>query len=92
MNSLSWILAFSVLVLLMAEAVNFHKATICRQEAWLKSTEMKTRSLLSNPPERDQDWHFRCRLHIRRTKEEISWQRLPSPTRHPFPLPLKGEL
>lgn len=92
MNFLSWLLALSVLVALLIQAVVFHKATVCRQEAWLRSTEMKTRSLLDNSGSKDRDWHLGCHLLIRRVQEEITWQRFPSLKKHSFSLELKGQL
>ncbi len=92
MNALSWLLALSVLIYLMIEAVAFHKATICRQEAWLKSTELKTRTLLTNSKGNDRGWHLRCRLYLSRQEEEITWQRLPGTKKHTFNLKLTGVL
>lgn len=92
MNLLAWLLAISTLVTLMVQAVSFHKATVCRQEAWLKSTELKTRSLLHNPPAHERDWHLNCRIHLLRNQEEITWQRLPNLTKNKFELDLKGQL
>jgi L-rhamnose isomerase len=92
MKFLPWLLAISVLIVLMIQAVDFHKATVCRQEAWLKGTELITRSHLSNPKPYEREWHLNCRLHILREQESISWQRLPHLTKHAFNLPLKGEL
>lgn len=92
MKSLPWLLALSILITLMIQAVDFHKSTVCRQEAWLKGTELKTRSLLSDPKPREREWHLNCRIHILRAQEEITWQRLPHLTKHSFDLPLKGAL
>lgn len=92
MNVLAWLLSFSVLILLMVKAVDFHKATVCRQEAWLKSTELKTRSLLTEESQKDQNIHPRCRLFIKRDGENITWQRMPALSSHSFVLPLKGKL
>jgi hypothetical protein len=92
MNVLHWLVALSFLIILLIEAVDFHRATVCRQEAWLKSTELRTRSLLSNPKPRERDWHLQCRIHLVRDQETISWQRLPSLKKHDFDLPLRGAL
>jgi hypothetical protein len=92
MNFLSWLLALSVIIALMIQAVAFHKATVCRQEAWLKSTEMRTRALLHNPRLKDRDWHVGCRLLVVRDQEEITWRKLPSLIKYSFSLELKGHL
>lgn len=92
MNLIAWLVAISTLIALMIQAVAFHKATVCRQEAWLKSTELRTRALLYHPSPHERDWHLGCRLHLLRNLEEITWQRLPSLTKHDFKLDLAGEL
>lgn len=92
MNLVSWIVAISTLIYLMIQAVSFHKATVCRQEAWLKSTELRTRALLYKPAPYERDWHLGCRIHLLRSQDEITWQRLPHLTKHPFALELTGDL
>ena len=92
MNLLAWPMAISILIYLMIQAVNFHRSTVCRQEAWLKSTELRTRTLLYKPSPFESDWHPRCRIHFIRSNKEINWHRLPLITKHPFTLDLKGKL
>ena len=92
MNLIAWLLGLSILILLMAQAVAFHKATVCRQEAWLKSTEMKTRTLLTEVKPYARDWHLSCRILVLRSQNQLTWQRLPRLTRHQFVIPLKGKL
>lgn len=92
MNLVSWLLAISTLIYLMIQAVSFHRATVCRQEAWLKSTELRTRALLFEPKPYERDWHLGCRIHILRNQEEITWQRLPNLNKHSFTIELNGEL
>lgn len=92
MSFIAWLVAISTLITLMIQAVAFHKATVCRQEAWLKSTELKTRALLSHPSPHERDWHLGCRIHLLRNQEKVTWQRLPSLSKHDFPLDLTGEL
>lgn len=92
MNLVSWLLALSTLLLLTMKAVTFQRATVCRQEAWLKSTVLKTRSLLSDPSPRERDWHLSCRIHFLRDQETVTWQTLPSLTHHRFDLQLEGNL
>ncbi len=92
MNILAWLLCLSILIYLMIQAVAFHRATVCRQEAWLKSTELKTRSLLYSPKAIERDWHLGCRIHLLRHQEKISWQKLPNLKKYDFHLVLKGAL
>ena len=92
MNLIAWLIALSTLITLMVQAVSFHKATVCRQEAWLKSTELRTRALLFKPSPHERDWHLNCRIHLLRNQDEVTWQRLPSLSRHQFTLDLEGEL
>lgn len=92
MKSLPWLLTLGILIVLMIKAVDFHRATVCRQEAWLKSAELKTRSLLTDPKPREREWHLGCRIHLLREQETITWQKLPSLKKHQFDLDLEGSL
>lgn len=92
MNIIAWLLSLSLLIILMVEAVAFHRATVCRQKAWLKSTELLTRSKLTNAPEKDWDGDLHCKLLIKREKEIITWRRLPFSQEINFPIFLKGSL
>ena len=92
MNLLAWSLSLSLLILLMIKAVDFQTSTVCRQNAWLKSTELKTRVLLHRPMDKEMSLDPKCRTFIRRTGKEVSWQRLPSFKRHEFHLKLKGKI
>jgi hypothetical protein len=92
MNIISWLLALSIMILLMVEAVAFQRVTICRQEAWRKSVELKTRTLLTESKPYARDWHLGCRIYLERNQDEIIWQRLPNLKRHSFSLTLMGKL
>lgn len=92
MNILAWLMSLAILIFLLAEAVDFHKATVCRQEAWLKGTEMRTRALLSDAPEKDKDWHMGCKLFLQRKRAVITWRKLPSIFEKEFVLELEGAL
>lgn len=92
MNLLAWILSLSILILLMAEAVDFHRATLCRQEAWLKSTELITRNLLFNAPEQERAFHVSCRITLLREKTKVTWKKIPSLKSHHVLLELDGRL
>jgi hypothetical protein len=92
MNFLAWILCLTILIVLMIQAVSFHRATVCRQEAWLKSTELATYALLSNPKSQDRALHLGCKLQVYRKETHITWQVLPSYRKHKFSLSLDGSL
>lgn len=92
MNQLGWLLGLMILVLLLTQAVTFHKATVCRQKAWLKSTELRTRALLSSSPAREKALVLSCKTMVARTNEQIIWQKLPTPKTHQYNLKLTGQL
>lgn len=92
MNILAWMMSLAILIYLMAEAVTFQRATVCRQEAWLKSTELRTRALLTSPPEKEKGWHMSCKLLLYRKKTLVTWRRLPSLMKKEFILELEGKL
>ena len=92
MNFVAWPLGLGLLVIILSQAVVFHKATVCRQEAWLKSTELVTNGLISNPAPIKREWHLECRLHLIREHNSVSWQKLPGLKKISFKLSLKGHL
>ncbi len=92
MNLIAWLLALSLLVTVMREAVVFHQATVCRQKAWLKSTELMTRTLLTKPKANAQSVDFTCKLAVSLNKKIVTWRRMPYLKTHQFQLPLKGHL
>lgn len=92
MNILSWMLALGFLVSVLSQGITFHKATVCRQEAWLISTELITGSLLSNPKPLERDFHLGCRISFLREQTKVFWQRFPHLKRHHFELNLSGTL
>lgn len=92
MNFLAWLLGLTLLLSLSMGAVEFFRASVCRQKAWLKGSELKTRTLLHRPPKSDFAVDPGCRLYVTRKDQSISWQRLPNTKKHQFNLPLKGRL
>lgn len=92
MNILAWMMSLALLVLLLAEAVTFQRATVCRQEAWLKSTELRTRALLTSPTEKEKGWHMSCKILLTREKTLVTWRKLPSLSKKKFILELEGKL
>jgi len=92
MNLIAWLLALSLMVTVMLQAVVFHQATVCRQKAWLKSTELMTRTLLTKPEGRTHAGDLACKLTVRLEQKKVTWRRLPQLKTHQFQLPLKGHL
>ena len=92
MNILAWLLALVMLVILMTQAVAFHRVTVCRQEAWLKGVELSTMTLLYESTDRDQAIIPSCGIYLSRKGQRVSWRRLPSFKSHQFILQLKGAM
>lgn len=85
-------MALTLMVIFMFKAVAFQRATVCRQKAWLKGTELKTASLLSRPKDHAHAVDLKCNLYVTRNFQKISWRRLPNLKGHRFELPLRGML
>lgn len=92
MNLIAWVLSLSILILLVAEAVDFHRATLCRQEAWLKSTELTTRTVLFKSPDRERSFHLSCKMSFLREGKKVTWKRISSLKSRHFLLELDGRL
>jgi hypothetical protein len=92
MNLLAWLLALTLMVIVMVEAVAFHQATVCRQKAWLKSTELQTSTLLHRPKDFAQSIDTKCKLYVVLKQKRVSWRRLPNLSKHSFNLPLSGKI
>jgi hypothetical protein len=92
MNFIGWLLTISIVLTIMIESVSFYHATVCRQKAWLKSTEFMTRALLTTAKGQEQSFNAHCSLHVRRTNHSVSWRRLPNLKSHAFILRLQGKL
>ncbi|MFL5784875.1 MAG: hypothetical protein ACJ76H_09720 [Bacteriovoracaceae bacterium] len=92
MKILCVFLCLGLMVLLAGEAVELHKLTVCRQEAWRSSVTLHTRSLLSTATSSDKDVLLRCRILVSRNEKEVSWLRLKSPRKHSVELSLIGKL
>jgi hypothetical protein len=91
MNLLAWLLSLTLLTIALKESVDFFSATLCRQKAWLISTELQTRSLLDSPKAVETSFNPKCQLQVTR-RASVSWQRVGSQEKHLFYLPLKGKL
>ena len=92
MNFLSWLLSLSLMIYLLMEGVVFHKATICRQEAWLEAFNLTVKTTLSTKTTPTQYIDPGCRLHVVQTNGKVFWQRFPSLKRQTLDLKLKGHL
>jgi hypothetical protein len=92
LNLIAWVLALTLMVTVMIEAVVFHQATVCRQKAWLKGVELQTGTLLHRPKDQALGLDAGCKLYVVRKHQRISWKRLPNLKTHEFVLPLKGKL
>ncbi len=64
MNLIGWLASLSLFFLVLVKAVNFHQATLCRQEAWLKSTEFLTRTLLKKNRPFEQANLSHCEIRV----------------------------
>ena len=92
MNLLAWLLALSTLVLVLIRAVAFHKATVCRQDAWLQASLLSTRALLPKQGQSAFLHDRRCSLLVTRQGKKVTWRRFPSLRTTSFELSLRGKL
>ena len=92
MNLVAWLVALTLMVTIMIKAVAFHQATVCRQKAWLKGTELQTGTLLHRPKEFVQSGDLSCKVYVVRKHNRVSWRRLPNVKSHDFNLPLRGKI
>jgi hypothetical protein len=83
-------LVLALVIALGAQAVAFQRATVCRQEAWLRSTELLTGALLSDAPAHAASWHPGCNLRVWRNRATVVWRR--DRAAHPLELQLRGAL
>ena len=92
MNILTIVLSIGLMVFLGSRAVELHKLTVCRQEAWRSSLTLHTRTLLTKTSLTEKDFLARCKVVVSRNEKKVSWIRLSSPTRHTVSLNLRGKL
>ena len=92
MSFLSWTLALSLLLIMVLKGTEFHRALVCRQEAWQMGLHLLSRSLFQGAPEREQAFHSACRLSLVRTHRQVRWQKVPTLKTHAFELGLIGTL
>jgi hypothetical protein len=89
MSFVSWIMALSFLLSVMVESIRFHKATVCRQEAWLMSFILISRDLIPQLSH-EQRFHQGCHFWVTRHKHAVFWG--DQKKRHQFKLKLQGKL
>jgi hypothetical protein len=92
MNYISWIMGLSLLTILVFKGIEFHRALVCRQEAWQTSLVLLSRSLFQEAPVRERAFHTSCRLSFSRDQNRVVWQKVPSFKRNVFYLSLQGTL
>ena len=92
MSSISWVLGLSVLILLLLKGTEFHRAMVCRQEAWQKSLDLVTNSLFQGNPIHEIAFHSACRLSFVRNRDQVMWQKIPSLQKNVFELGIRGTL
>jgi hypothetical protein len=92
MNLLAWLLSLSTSLLLVIEATQFHKASVCRQKAWGKSFESLTRGLFPKAQEKELRYLPGCNILITREQNHIRWKKPLSLKSHLFEMNLKGKL
>lgn len=89
---LGLILSLSTFLTMTFKAVEFHKATVCRQDAWLKSFELKTETLLTDSRPQGIIFSKECKTIVSRQDQNVSWRKLPFSSSKAFVLDLKGKL
>ena len=92
MKILTALLALGLMIFLGREAVELHKLTVCRQEAWRSSLTLHTRALLTKSSPSEKDFLARCKIVVSRNEKKVSWMRLTSPSRRVVTLNLRGKL
>jgi hypothetical protein len=92
MNIITLLIPFSMLILLTIEALSLRTSLLCRQNAWLKLMEMKTRSLLTIKRDHEISWDRTCNYLFTRRENKIRLQKFPSLTSYQIELGLKGGL
>jgi hypothetical protein len=92
MSWISWLIGFGLITSLTAQAVRFHRATVCRQEAWLKSTELRTSALLDHARKTQKAFHTGCHTSFYRYADIITWRKWNESKKKIFELDLKGKL
>ena len=92
MTFISWIMGLSLLIFLLFKGIEFHRAMVCRQEAWQKSMDLLSSSLFQGSPKQEIAFHATCRLSFIRNKDRVLWQKVPSLKKNVFELGIKGTL
>jgi hypothetical protein len=92
MNLISWVLTLSFIVGACYEAVLFYQGTVCRQTAWLKSTEIVTRAKMTSPQEKEVLYYPKCQLNVIRAGNLVRWRTSLKRDWHYYELKLIGKI
>jgi hypothetical protein len=92
MNLISWVLTLSFIVGACFEAVLFYQGTVCRQTAWLKSTEMVTRAKMTSSPLKKVLYYPKCQLNVIKVGNHVKWRTSLKRDWHYFELKLIGKI
>lgn len=92
MNLLTQLLALSFFILLLAQAVDFHRATVCRQKAWEHSMVVFSRSLFPKASEKERSLVPSCQILVKRESGLVSWRKLKGLQARRFEVEVKGKL
>lgn len=92
MNFIAWLLALTLLITVLIQAVAFQQATVCRQKAWLKATELQTHTLLDDSKDHNHAVDIGCKVYVNSKHGIVAWRRLPNSKLHRFTLSMKGKI
>jgi hypothetical protein len=75
MQMITSLLCLSLLIVILCQAVTFHKTIVCRQKIWLRGTESITTTLLSEPKSFETIWIRECNLAVQRRLQQANWKK-----------------
>jgi hypothetical protein len=92
MNYLSWSVCIFFTLYLVLESIHFQHAITCRQKAWVKAAELKTRLLLDKHPESETEIIAKCHIQVSQRQKKITWRKLMNLKSNNFQITLRGKL
>lgn len=92
MKLVSTLLCLSLLIFTFIEAVALHRATVCRQKAWLRSTELLTASTLNSAASSQSSLDVACQISVNIEGRSVSWRKARTLKKNAFEVDLKGYL
>lgn len=92
MKILGQVMASLVMLLIVSRAINYHKLTVCRQKAWLKSFELESASRLNSPHFIKHRFESSCLIKVSKSGPSVLWFDAKNLKLHRFDLSLKGNL